>query len=144
VLMAVAEQAFEANRVYMDEAYEAEGTVVERMRRVASAYVRFALERPHEFQLLAFPAADAPTEPSVAVLVHEQNGKLAALIRQGIAEGVAADDLDPELAATALWQMYDGVIGLAFRPDELRVPLERLPALMKTVEAIVESGLVAR
>ena len=69
------------------EVPEADGTVVERMRQVAAAYVCFALERPHAFQLLAFPDPGAPTQQSVAALVHEQNGKLAELIREGIAEG---------------------------------------------------------
>lgn len=55
LLMAVAERAFEENKVYMDAAYAAAGTPMERLRIVAQGYFRFACERPNEFRLLADP-----------------------------------------------------------------------------------------
>lgn len=62
LLTAVAEQALEQSRVYMDPAYEADGTVEERMMLAANAYARFARERPHEFRILVEP----PNEPRLS------------------------------------------------------------------------------
>jgi AcrR family transcriptional regulator len=144
VLMAVAERALTANRSYLDAAHASTGTVAERLRRVAEAYVTFAIERPHEFRLLAFPPPDAPARREVVALVREQNGRLARLIREGVEDGTVAPGLDPEVAAIALWRMWDGVVSLAFRPDDLRVAPDDLFALLLTVGAVMERGLLAR
>ena len=143
LLQAVAERALAANRAYMDPAYAEGGPVLERLRRVTVAYVTFAVERPYEFQLLAFPQPGAPTEGAVEELVALQNGKLAALLREGVADGTLDPDLDPDVVATVLWRMVDGVIGLAFRPDGLRVDVDDLPALLGAAGAVLERGLVA-
>lgn len=59
VLTAVAEQALEESRGYLDPAYEAERDTEERILLVAAAYARFGRERPHEFRILVEP----PTSP---------------------------------------------------------------------------------
>ena len=59
LLIAVAERALEANRVYMDQAYATPGTPLERIRQAALAYAQFAAERPQQFRLIANP----PDEP---------------------------------------------------------------------------------
>ena len=45
LLTAVAEQALEESRVYMDPAYAADGTVEERIMLAANAYARFEIGR---------------------------------------------------------------------------------------------------
>lgn len=144
VLMAVAERALTAHRAYLDTAYASTGTVAERLRRVAEAYVTFAIERPHEFRLLAFPPQDAPARQEVVALVREQNSRLAGLVREGLDDGTVTPALDPEVAAIALWRMWDGVVSLAFRPDDLRVAPGDLVSLLLTVGAVMERGLLAR
>jgi AcrR family transcriptional regulator len=144
VLIAVAERALEDNRTYMDDAYAAPGTPVERIRAASTAYVRFAAERPHQFRLLAEPPEEPAALERVAALVDEQNAKLAAALADGVADGSLAADLDPVTTATALWAAMNGVLGLSWRADRLRADASHLTELVAAVERVVFRGLLAR
>jgi AcrR family transcriptional regulator len=144
VLIAVAERALEDNRTYMDDAYAAPGTPVERIRAASTAYVRFAAERPHQFRLLAEPPDEPAALERVAALVDEQNAKLAAALADGVADGSLAADLDPVTTATALWAAMNGVLGLSWRADRLRADASHLAELVAAVERVVFRGLLAR
>jgi AcrR family transcriptional regulator len=144
VLIAVAERALEDNRTYMDDAYAAPGTPVERIRAASTAYVRFAAERPHQFRLLAEPPEEPAALERVAALVDEQNAKLAAALADGVADGSLAADLDPVTTATALWAAMNGVLGLSWRADRLRADASHLAELVAAVERVVFCGLLAR
>jgi AcrR family transcriptional regulator len=141
LLIAVAERALEENRAYMDAAYAAPGGPQERILQAAAAYARFAAERPHQFRLLADPPEEPEALERVAELVEEQNAKLAAALREGIAEGSLNPALDPELTATALWAMMNGLLGLAWRADRLRAEPQRLSALLDTAITVLLNGL---
>lgn len=144
LLVAVAARALEDNRKYMDAAYAAtEGGARERIARAADAYARFALERPIQFRILADPPDEPDALGRVAHLISEQNGKLAAAIRDGIAEGTIRPDVDPELAATAGWAMSNGILALARRPDELRADAARIDALVGFAKAAFWAGIAA-
>jgi AcrR family transcriptional regulator len=120
LLLAVAERALEANRIYMDQAYTTPGTPLERIRRAALAYARFAAERPQQFRLIANPPDEPQALERIADLIQEQNNKLADALRDGIADGSIRPDIDPDLTATTLWAMSNAVLGLAWRNDRLR------------------------
>lgn len=141
LLIAVAERALEENRAYMDAVYAAPGGPQERILQAAAAYARFAAERPHQFRLLADPPEEPEALERVAELVEEQNAKLAAALREGIAEGSLNPALDPELTATALWAMMNGLLGLAWRADRLRAEPQRLSALLDTAITVLLNGL---
>jgi AcrR family transcriptional regulator len=141
LLIAVAERALEENRAYMDAVYAAPGGPQERIVQAAAAYARFAAERPHQFRLLADPPEEPEALERVAELVEEQNAKLAAALREGIAEGSLNPALDPELTATALWAMMNGLLGLAWRADRLRAEPQRLSALLDTAITVLLNGL---
>lgn len=141
VLLAVAEQAYDATRRYLDEAYASEGTVSDRLMRVAFAYVMFGVNRPQEFRWLAFPPPDAPAQDRVVAMVQEQTGRLADLLRQGVADGTVHRHIDPDLTALVLWRMWDGVISLTFRNDTLRRTPDQILPLTLAVADILESGL---
>jgi AcrR family transcriptional regulator len=117
VLLAVAERALAANRVYMDEVYARSGTPEERIRAAATAYLQFALESPHQFRLLANPPAVPEALTRIEALTVEQNGKLADALRDGIESGIIRPDLDVEKTATLLWAAMNGIIGLSWRTD---------------------------
>ncbi|UTN85426.1 TetR/AcrR family transcriptional regulator [Pseudomonas aeruginosa] len=55
LLIAIAERSMEENRAYVDKAYDGKGTPEERGLRIFNAYVSFAMERPHQFRILANP-----------------------------------------------------------------------------------------
>lgn len=141
LLIAVAERALEENRAYMDAAYAAPGAPRERVLRAAAAYARFAAERPHQFRLLADPPEEPEALERVAELIEEQNTKLAAALREGVAEGGLNPALDPDLTASALWAMMNGLLGLAWRADRLRADPQRLSALWETAVAVLLDGL---
>lgn len=144
LLTAVAEQAMEENRTYMDAAYATEGTAEERMFAAATAYARFARERPHEFRVLVEPADESEAVTRIAELTREQNGRLADAIRDAIAAGQARADLDPDDLATMFWASMNGLLALAWRPGALRVDSSRLDQLLATYLATVSDGLRTR
>ncbi|MFF2084016.1 TetR/AcrR family transcriptional regulator [Nocardia sp. NPDC058176] len=143
LLVAVAELAMEENRAYMDAAYATPGRPEERLLRAAAEYVRFARERPHEFQILANPPHEPETLERIADLTREQNAKLADVFRDGIASGTARADLDPDRLATALWASLNGLLSLTSRTDTLRVDHDELDVLVATFTAAVTDGLRA-
>lgn len=141
VLIAVAERALEQNRQYMDAAYAAPGPPVDRIRRAAEAYARFAVERPDQFRLLANPPDQPDAFARVAALVEEQNAKLAEALVEGIADGSINPNLDPVLAATVLWAAMNGILALSWRPDRQSRDDRGLDELIATWIAITTQGL---
>ncbi len=144
VLIAIAERALVENRQFMDAAYAEPGTPLERVRRAGDAYARFAAQRPHQFRILVRPPNEPEAMERVVELTREQNAKLAQAIRDGIADGTFRGDLDPELAADALWASLDGLLALAWRGDALRADPDQLSRLRRTFNLIVQQGLAAR
>jgi AcrR family transcriptional regulator len=143
LLIAIAEKALEASREYMDVAYASDGTPSERVRRAAEAFARFALDKPHQFQILVYPPDEPEAMASVAHLLHIQNGKLAAALRDGVDDGTMNPRIDPATTATALWAMMSGVLTAALRSDGLRPPPEQLGTLVAQAITVIENGLAA-
>jgi AcrR family transcriptional regulator len=144
LLVAVAEQAMEESRVYMDAAYAAEGTAEERLLLVADTYARFARERPHEFRILVEPADEPEAVERLAELTRAQNAKLADIIRDGIATGDARPDLDPDEVATTLWASLNGLLALSWRPGAMRFDDDAVDRLLATYTALMVDGLRTR
>lgn len=142
LLVAVAERAFNDNRQYMDAAYSAPGTPVDRILRAAKAYVRFAAERPHQFRLLVDPPSEPVALTRIADLVAEQNNKLAAALADGIADGSINPHLDPASAATALWAAMNGILALNWRADRLRSDDTQTHELVDTMITVITEGLI--
>lgn len=144
LLTAVAEQAMEESRVYMDAAYAADGTVEERIMLAASAYARFARERPHEFQILVEPPDEPDAVNRIAELTRTQNAKLAAVLREGAESGLGRADLDPDDLATVFWATLNGLLALAWRPGALRFGPEEVDRLLAAYLATVADGVRPR
>lgn len=144
---AVVEQALQVDREHMDRAYVAGRGPVDQIRAAAAEYLAFALEQPEHFRMLAFPpdpgryAAGRRTAESLAARVDEQNRRLAAAIRAGVDSGELRE-IDPDVAATALWAAWNGIIGLAWRPDGLRQDRAGLERLLAVAIEMVEHGLL--
>lgn len=144
VLTAVAEQALEESRAYMDPAYDAGGGVEDRILLAAAAYARFARERPHEFRILVEPPNEPDAVERIAELTRVQNARLADVIREGIQVGVVRPDLDPDDLATALWAALNGLLALAWRPGGLRASPETIDRLLTAYLATLSDGLRTR
>ncbi|MBU2698683.1 TetR/AcrR family transcriptional regulator [Pimelobacter sp. 30-1] len=146
---AVVEQALDVDRAHMDRAYVDGERPVDQIRGAAHEYLAFALAHPEHFRMLAAPPepgrypAGRRTADELARRVREQNQRLVTAITHGIAAGELRP-VDPELTATALWAAWNGIIGLAWRPDALQHGPDELRALLDVATDIVEQGLLAR
>ena len=120
------------------------GTPEERGLRIFNAYVSFAMERPHQFRILANPPEDPEAISRIGALAREQIAHMAAIIRDGIAEGWVNSEIDPENAANAVWSMMNGVLTLALRDDTLRSESVSRESLIRSALTIIQSGLMNR
>lgn len=143
---AVVDRALDVDREYMDRAYTPQRSPIQQLEAAAEQYLRFALEQPQFFRMLAFPAAlgnypaAAETAARLAHRVDKQNARMIDAIERGIADGTIRE-LDARKAATVLWASWNGVISLAWRPDELREDEQGLAELLSLAADIVSWGL---
>jgi TetR/AcrR family transcriptional regulator len=143
---AVIDRALDVDREYMDRAYTPERSPIEQLEAVAAQYLRFYLDQPEFFRMLAFPPplgnypAAAEAAQRLARRVDEQNARMVDAIERGIAEGTIRP-LDARKAATILWASWNGVISLAWRSDELREHEESLADLLSLAADMVSWGL---
>jgi AcrR family transcriptional regulator len=144
VLVAIAERAVDENRQYMETAFASDGTPLDRIVAVAHAYVRFAQERPHQFQLLNTPPDEPEALERIADKIDEQIGKLANVLAAGVADRTFISTLEPAAAATALWAMIEGVLALEWRTDRNVVDSESLPGLADFALSAILNGIRTR
>jgi TetR/AcrR family transcriptional regulator len=143
---AVVDRALDVDREYMDRAYTPDRSPVEQLEAAAAQYLRFAMEQPQFFRMLAAPAplgnypAAAETAARLASRIDEQNSRMTDAIERGIAEGTIRP-IDARRAATVLWASWNGVISLAWRPDSLREDEQGLAELLSLAATMVSWGL---
>jgi AcrR family transcriptional regulator len=144
VLVAIAERAVDENRRYMETAFASDGTPLDRIVAAAHAYVSFAQDRPHQFQLLNAPPDEPEVLERIADKVDEQIGKLADILAAGVADGTFISTLEPPAAATALWAMMEGVLALGWRTDRKAVESESLRRLTDFSLSTILNGIRTR
>lgn len=141
LLLAITELALEENRRFVDAAYASSGTPTERIERAGAAYVRFALERPHQFRVMSNPPDEPEAMSRVVSLIHEQTGRLSSAIKEAVECGEAQEGLDPGVTAVALWAMMNGVLSLAVRTDALRLDERAKSLVIDTAISLIRRGL---
>ncbi|MFZ4373797.1 MAG: TetR/AcrR family transcriptional regulator [Mycobacterium sp.] len=143
---AVVGRALDVDRDYMDRAYTPDRTPIEQLLAASEQYLRFALDHPQFFRMLAFPTKPSPypaaaeTTALLALRVDEQNARMVDAIERGIAEG-SIRRLNPQATATILWASWNGIISLAWRHDELQQSPEELAVLIERAADLVSYGL---
>ena len=143
---AVVTRALDVDREYMDRAYTPDRSPIEQLLAASEQYLRFALDHPNFFRMLAFPAKPGPypgAEETATLLsrrVDEQNARMVDAIERGVAEG-SIRDLDPVKTATILWASWNGIISLAWRHDDLRQDPAGLRELLDRATDLVSYGL---
>lgn len=146
---AVVARALDVDRDYMDRAYTPDRKPIEQLLAASEQYLRFALDHPQFFRMLAFPNKPSPypaaaeTAALLALRVDEQNARMVDAIERGIADG-SIRDLDPQSTATVLWASWNGIISLAWRHDDLRQSPEELAELIARAADLVSYGLRLR
>lgn len=143
---AVVARALDVDRDYMDRAYTPDRKPVEQLLAASEQYLRFALDHPQFFRMLAFPAKPGPypaaaeTAALLSRRVDEQNARMVDAIERGMAEG-SIRPLDARKTATILWASWNGIISLAWRHDDLRQDPEALQELIAGAADLVSYGL---
>jgi TetR/AcrR family transcriptional regulator len=143
---AVVDRALDVDREYMDRAYTRERSPIEQLQAAAEQYLRFYLDHPEFFRMLAFPGplgsypAAERTAERLARRVDEQNARMVDAIERGIADG-SLRPVDARKAATYLWASFNGVISLAWRPDDLREDEPALAELLELAADLIGWGL---
>lgn len=146
---AVVARALDVDRDYMDRAYTPDRNPIEQLLAASEQYLRFALDHPQFFRMLAFPAKPGPypaaadTAALLSRRVDEQNARMVDAIERGIAEGTVRQ-LDPMKTATVLWASWNGIISLAWRHDDLRQDPKGLAELIEKAADLVSYGLRLR
>ena len=146
---AVVARALDVDRDYMDRAYTPDRSPIEQLLAAAEQYLRFALDHPNFFRMLAFPAKPGPypgAEATAAQLsrrIDEQNARMVDAIARGITEG-SIREVDPVMTATILWASWNGIISLAWRHDDLRQDSDALADLIGRAADLVSHGLRVR
>jgi len=130
---AVVARALDVDRDYMDRAYTPDRNPIEQLLAASEQYLRFALDHPQFFRMLAFPTKPSPypaaaeTTALLATRVDEQNARMVDAIERGIADGSI--------------RHWNGIISLAWRHDDLQQSPEQLAELIERAADLVSFGL---
>ena len=135
--LALVERALEVEERYMDEAFRPTLSLGQQLFAAGWAYLRFYLDHPGYFRILAFPHVDSRPEESLpfaaqrlAERAEAQVRRVAGIIELGVRTG-AARPVDPYRAAKFMWGAWTGVIALNLRPDRLRLDDRELKAVLE-------------
>lgn len=145
--LAVVEQAMEANRTYMDRAWDESLDPLQQILAASDAYLLFHLEHPGYFTMVALPSGlpeagtwNAEIAERIAQRVETEVGRVETAIRRGIVSGHFRE-IDAGLAATFLWGAWNGVIALGGRPDRMRLDDGEITAVLDLGRHMVLEGL---
>jgi AcrR family transcriptional regulator len=148
VHLALVEEALEVNERYMRDVPGA-ASPLQRVLDAGEAYLRFHLERPDAFRLVALrilePTGDGGStdvERRIADRVERLVGAvgvdLQAAVDAGEARPISAED-----GMRFLWGAWNGVIALSLRQDRLRLTDDEVRRALDEGRAIIERGLRA-
>lgn len=143
LLLAVAEQAMQESRAYMNAAYSRDGSAEDRIRHAALAYARFAAERPHEFRILLEPPDEPEAVARIVELTNEQNRQLVDTITQAVTQGDARSDLDPADVAVVLSAALNGLVALTWWPGAADMGSADFERLLDVFAHVIADGLHA-
>jgi TetR/AcrR family transcriptional regulator len=145
--LALLDRALDVQEQYMEEAFKPTLAIGQQLFAAGWAYLRFYLDHPGYFRILAFPHVDARAEDDVSfaarrIAERSEAGvrRIAGLIELSVKTG-AARPVDPYRAAKFMWGAWTGVIALNLRPDRLRLDDEELEAVLDEGRRIVAEGI---
>ncbi len=147
--LALIERALEVEERFLAAAFDDALTPAEQLVAAGDAYLRFYVEHPGYFRMLAFPYFDTkpkakldPVARRVARLAEAQIERLARAIAKAVETGIVRE-VDPTRAAKFMWGAWVGVISLNLRPDRLRIKDDELASVLAEGRAMISFGLAA-
>ena len=145
--LALIERALRVEEGYLAAAFDPAKTPGEQLIAAGDAYLRFYVEHPGYFRMLAFPYFDTrpkakadPVAARVAQLAEAQVTRLARAIGDAVEAGQIRR-VDPWRAAKFMWGAWVGVISLNLRPDRLRIKDDELASVLEEGRAMITFGL---
>jgi TetR/AcrR family transcriptional regulator len=147
--LALIERALHVEEGYLASAFDGAKTPGEQLIAAGEAYLRFYVEHPGYFRMLAFPYFDTrpkakadPLAARVAQLAEAQVSRLAQAIGDAVEAGQIRQ-VDPWRAAKFMWGAWVGVISLNLRPDRLRIKDDELASVLEEGRAMIRFVLSA-
>jgi len=145
--LALIERAIRVEEGYLAAAFDPAKTPGEQLIAAGDAYLRFYVEHPGYFRMLAFPYFDTrpkakadPVAARVAQLAEAQVTRLARAIGDAVEAGQIRR-VDPWRAAKFMWGAWVGVISLNLRPNRLRIKDDELASVLEEGRAMITFGL---
>ena len=145
--LALIERALHIEERFLAAAFDKAKTPGEQLVAAGDAYLRFYIEHPGYFRMLAFPYFDTrpkakldPVAKRVATLAEAQIERLARAIGEAV-DARAIQKVDPVRAAKFMWGAWVGVIALNLRPDRLRIRDDELALVLEEGRSMITYGL---
>jgi TetR/AcrR family transcriptional regulator len=146
--LALVERALSVNEQFMAEAYGQGRSPIEELIAASDAYLRFHLENPGYFRMIALRALDVPrgdlaseAERRIADKVESLVAALADVLRRAHEAG-QLNCPDPPRTAIFLWGAWNGVMSLRLRPDRLALSEEEVRAVLQSGQEILLRGVL--
>ncbi len=147
--LALAERALEQFAQALNQAFRVEYSPLEQVLAAGDVYLRFHLEHPGSFRLLAFDGAEA--NPPVTEGLRERVGAQLAEVIGGFQERIqaalSAGEMNPaydaKLTARFLWGAWNGVVFLGLRNDQMVLTEDEIAACLHLGRRLVRDGLTA-
>lgn len=143
LLLSLIDTSVETLIEILNEAASQSSDAIDRLRKIAQAYVHFGLDRSQEYEIIfAVRPEQMPRYPKEKFRrVRSAYELLADTIRQGNEEGIL-DENEPELAAYAIWAELHGVISVILNQRlDAKIPTGRFVSF--AIDHVVD-GFVSR
>ncbi|RVW09811.1 TetR/AcrR family transcriptional regulator [Prescottella agglutinans] len=147
--LALVDQALEVNTEAM-AAVDRALPPLDRVLAAGHAYMRFALEYPEHFQMVALRVLDPQADPALVEIEDRVAARVEALVgivEQDLIEAMAdgsVREVPPREVMRFLWGAWNGVTALSFRPDRLRLTPDEVQRTLEVGQGILESALRRR
>ncbi|GEB12067.1 putative transcriptional regulator, TetR family protein [Pimelobacter simplex] len=123
---------------------------LERVLAAGDAYLRFHLEHPGAFQMIALRVlepgsgqSDPEVEERIAERVEALVGAVQADLEAAVRAGEIRADVDLARATRFVWGAWNGVIALSLRQDRLRIDDDELAATLAVGRRLLSDALRA-
>lgn len=121
---------------------------LERVLAAGDAYLRFHVEQPGAFQMIALRVLEpgsGQAEPEVEARIAERVEALVGVVQADLEAAVAAGeiraDIDLARATRFVWGAWNGVIALSLRRDRLRVDDDELAETLAVGRRLLSDAL---
>lgn len=149
--LALVERALDLNEAAMARVADQQlASPLERVLAAGQAYLRFHLEEPGAFQMIALRVlepgsgqSDSEVEERIAERVKKLVGAVELDLRAAAEAGEIRTDLDLARTMRFVWGAWNGVIALSLRQDQLRIDNDELERTLEVGERLVSDALRA-